>query len=140
MKAVMKAAPAPGLELRRAPDPTPAHGEVVLRVLATSLCGTDSHIYRWDDWASKRIRPPRILGHEMCGEVVAVGEDVSSLKVGDQVAAESHITCGKCFQCRTGNAHVCKNYTILGIDRDGSFAEYVALPERSAGSAPRSPA
>ncbi len=130
MKAVMKAAPAPGLELRRVPDPTPAHGEVVLRVLATSLCGTDSHIYRWDDWASKRIRPPRILGHEMCGEVVAVGEDVSSLKAGDQVAAESHITCGKCFQCRTGNAHVCKNYTILGIDRDGSFAEYVALPEK----------
>jgi threonine 3-dehydrogenase len=129
MKAVMKATPGPGLELREVPDPTPAEGEVVLRVLATSLCGTDSHIYRWDDWAKKRIRPPRILGHEMCGEIVAVGTGVSSLKIGDQVAAESHITCGKCFQCRTGNAHVCKNYTILGIDRDGSFAEYVALPE-----------
>ena len=92
MKAVMKATPAPGLELRRVPDPTPAEGEVVLRVLATSLCGTDSHIYRWDDWAKKRIRPPRILGHEMCGEIAAVGDGVSSLKVGDQVAAESHIT------------------------------------------------
>ncbi|HEV3256778.1 MAG TPA: L-threonine 3-dehydrogenase [Gemmataceae bacterium] len=130
MKAVMKAAPAPGLELRTVPDPAPAADEVVLEVQATSLCGTDSHIYRWDSWAQQRIKPPRILGHEMYGEVVAVGQDVSSVRVGDRVAAESHVTCGKCFQCRTGNAHVCKNYTILGLDRDGSFAQYVRLPEQ----------
>lgn len=130
MKAVMKTEPAPGLELRTVPDPVPDEGEVILRVQATSLCGTDSHIYRWDSWARQRIRPPRILGHEMCGEIVAVGKGVSTVRVGDRIAAESHVTCGKCFQCRTGNAHVCKNYTILGIDRDGSFAQFVRLPEQ----------
>ena len=130
MKAVMKAAPAPGLELRTVADPTPGDGEVVLRVRATSMCGTDSHIYRWDAWAQGRIRPPRVLGHEMYGEVVAAGRNVNTVSVGDRVAAESHVTCGKCFQCRTGNGHVCKDYTILGLDRDGSFAEFVALPEQ----------
>jgi threonine 3-dehydrogenase len=130
MKAVMKAAPAPGLELRTVPDPLPGDGEVVLQVRATSMCGTDSHIYRWDPWAQGRIHPPRILGHEMYGEIVAVGKNVSAYRIGDRVAAESHVTCGKCFQCRTGNGHVCKNYTILGLDRDGSFAQYVSLPEQ----------
>lgn len=130
MKAVVKASAGPGLELRTVPDPTPSADEVVIRVKATSLCGTDSHIYQWDEWARNRIRPPRILGHEMYGEIVAVGRNVTSFKVGDRIAAESHVTCGKCFQCRTGNAHVCKNYTILGIDRDGSFADFVSLPER----------
>jgi threonine 3-dehydrogenase len=125
----MKSAPAPGLELRTVPDPIPQAGEVLLRVRATSLCGTDSHIYRWDDWAKNRIRPPRILGHEMSGEIVALGEGATAFKVGDQIAAESHWTCGKCFQCRTGSAHVCKNCVILGLDRNGSFAEYVPLPE-----------
>jgi threonine 3-dehydrogenase len=130
MKAVLKASPAPGLELRTVPDPTPGYGEIILKVHATSLCGTDSHIYQWDHWAQERIRPPRILGHEMYGEVVALGKGVRSVKVGDRVAAESHVTCGKCFQCRTGNGHVCREYTILGVDRDGSFAEFVALPEQ----------
>ncbi len=130
MKAVMKAAPGPGLELATVPDPTPGDGEVVLQVRATSMCGTDSHIYRWDPWAQGRIRPPRVLGHEMYGEIVALGRHVTGYRAGDRVAAESHVTCGKCFQCRTGNAHVCKNYSILGLDRDGSFARYVALPEQ----------
>jgi threonine 3-dehydrogenase len=130
MKAVMKAVPAPGLELKTVPDPVPAEDEIILRVRSTSLCGTDNHIYRWDDWARGRIRPPRILGHEMYGEVVETGRGAHSVRVGDRVAAESHVTCGKCFQCLTGNAHVCKNYTILGIDRNGSFAEFVSLPEK----------
>ena len=130
MKAVMKAVPGPGLELRTAPDPTPGDDEVVLAVKATSMCGTDVHIYQWDAWAQGRIRPPRILGHEMYGEVVAVGLAVTTVHVGDRAAAESHVTCGKCFQCRTGNAHVCKDYSILGIDRDGSFAPFVRLPEK----------
>jgi threonine 3-dehydrogenase len=111
------------------PDPTPGPRDVVVKVAATSLCGTDAHIYRWDDWAQHRIQPPRIIGHELCGHVVEVGRDVSLVKVGDYVAAESHLTCGRCFQCRTGQAHVCKSYKILGIDRDGSYADYVALPE-----------
>lgn len=130
MKAVVKARPAPGLELQELPDPAPGEGEVILRVRATSLCGTDSHIYQWDDWAKGRIRPPRVLGHEMYGEVAAAGKNVGSVRVGDLVACESHVTCGRCFQCRTGNAHVCKDYTILGIDRNGSFADYVSVPEK----------
>jgi threonine 3-dehydrogenase len=111
------------------PEPKPASCEAVVRVMATSLCGTDAHIYNWDEWAHSRIQPPRVIGHEMCGEVVDVGGDVTLVKKGDYVAAESHLTCGICFQCRTGQAHVCKSYRILGVDRDGSFAEYVALPE-----------
>ncbi len=130
MKAVLKAVAAPGLELRTVPDPVPGENEVVLQVRSTSCCGTDSHIYHWDNWAQQRIHPPRILGHEMYGEIVATGNGVTTFHIGDRVAAESHVTCGKCFQCRTGNAHVCKNYTILGIDRDGSFAQFVALPEQ----------
>jgi threonine 3-dehydrogenase len=130
MKAVVKTKSGPGLELMEMADPVPAEGEIILGVRATSLCGTDSHIYQWDDWARQRIRPPRILGHEMYGEVMAVGKNVTTIRVGDRVAAESHITCGQCFQCLTGNAHVCKNYTILGIDRHGSFADYVSLPEK----------
>jgi len=130
MKAVLKGGSVPGLEMRTVADPAPGNGDVILKVHATSLCGTDSHIYRWDSWAQQRIHPPRILGHEMYGEVVAVGKGVTTVRVGDRVAAESHVTCGKCFQCRTGQGHVCKNYTILGIDCDGSFAEYVRLPEK----------
>jgi threonine 3-dehydrogenase len=130
MRALVKAKPAPGLELQEVPRPMAGAGEAVVRVAATSLCGTDNHIYQWDEWAQGRIHPPRIIGHELCGEVVEVGTNVSTVRVGDYVAAESHVTCGICFQCRTGHAHVCKNYRILGIDLDGSYAEYVRLPER----------
>ncbi len=129
MRALVKTTAGPGLTLTGWPDPTPGPRDVVVKVAATSLCGTDAHIYRWDDWAQHRIEPPRIIGHELCGHVVEVGRDVRSAKIGDYVAAESHLTCGRCFQCRTGQAHVCKSYKILGIDRDGSYAEYVALPE-----------
>lgn len=129
MHALLKASAIPGLALTTCPDPTPGPHDAVVRVKATSLCGTDAHIYNWDPWAHSRIHPPRIIGHEMCGEVIAVGSSVSLVKTGDYVAAESHLTCGQCFQCRTGQAHVCRNYRILGIDLDGSFAEYVTLPE-----------
>lgn len=130
MKALVKTAPGPGLTLLDVPIPRPGPSEVLVRVEATSLCGTDAHIYRWDEWAQRRIHPPRIIGHEMCGEVEELGAGVTSVAVGDYVAVESHFTCGLCFQCRTGQAHVCKNYRILGIDVDGSYAEYVVLPER----------
>ena len=129
MHALVKTAAGPGLTLTEWTDPTPGPHDAVVKVAATSLCGTDAHIYRWDDWAQQRIHPPRVIGHELCGHVVEVGREVSLVKVGDYVAAESHLTCGACFQCRTGLAHVCKNYKILGIDRDGSYAQYVALPE-----------
>ena len=130
MRALVKTKAASGLELLDVPKPSAGPGHVVVKVLATSLCGTDNHIYRWDKWAQGRIHPPRIIGHELCGEVVEAGPGVAAVAVGDYVAAESHITCAVCFQCRTGNAHVCKNYRILGIDEDGSYAEYVRLPER----------
>jgi len=130
VRALVKTKAVPGLELLDVPKPSAGPGQVVVRVLATSLCGTDNHIYRWDEWAQGRIHPPRIIGHELCGEVVEAGSGVAAVAVGDYVAAESHITCAVCFQCRTGNAHVCKNYRILGIDEDGSYAEYVRLPER----------
>ncbi len=129
MRALVKMSAEPGLTAATRPDPAPGPRDAVIRVKATSLCGTDAHIYNWDPWAHSRVHPPRIIGHEMCGEVVAIGAEVSRVRVGDYVAAESHLTCGVCFQCRTGQAHVCKNYRILGIDRDGSFAEYVVLPE-----------
>jgi threonine 3-dehydrogenase len=130
MKALVKTSPAPGLELKEMPVPRPGVGEVVVRVKATSLCGTDAHIFEWDQWARNRIQTPRIIGHELCGEVSEVGTGVNSVTVGDYVAAESHFACGRCFQCRTGQAHVCKNYKILGVDVDGCFAEYVRLPEQ----------
>lgn len=129
MRALVKTAAQAGLTAMTCPDPTPGTGEVVIRVKATSLCGTDAHIYNWDPWAHSRIHPPRIIGHEMCGEVVETGPGVTLVRKGDYIAAESHLTCGVCFQCRTGQAHVCRNYRILGVDRDGSFAEYVVLPE-----------
>jgi len=129
MRALIKTAPQPGLTATTCPDPTPGPHDAVIRVKATSLCGTDAHIYNWDPWAHSRIHPPRIIGHEMCGEVIEVGSSVKLVRTGDYVAAESHVTCGTCFQCRTGQAHVCRNYRILGVDRDGSFAEYVVLPE-----------
>ena len=129
MHALVKTAAAPGLTFTTWADPVPGPHDVVVKVAATSLCGTDAHIYRWDEWAQHRVQPPRIIGHELCGHVVDIGKDVTLVKVGDYVAAESHLTCGVCFQCRTGQAHVCKQYTILGIDRDGSYAEYIALPE-----------
>lgn len=129
MRALVKTSAQPGLTPTDRPDPTPGLTDAIIRVKATSLCGTDAHIYNWDPWAHSRIHPPRIIGHEMCGEVVEIGPEVTLVKVGDYVAAESHLTCGHCFQCRTGQAHVCKNYRILGVDLDGSFADYVVLPE-----------
>lgn len=129
MRAVAKLLPQPGFSLTDCPTPTPGPQDVVVRVKATSICGTDAHIYNWDAWSQSRVRPPRIIGHEVCGEVVDVGPDVTLVTQGDFVAAESHLTCGRCFQCRTGLAHVCQQYRILGVDLDGSYAEFVALPE-----------
>jgi threonine 3-dehydrogenase len=137
MKALVKTAPVPGLALQQVPDPRPGEAEVLVRVKASSLCGTDAHIYHWDEWAQGRVHPPRIIGHEMCGEVAELGPGITTVAVGDYVAAESHLTCGVCFQCRTGQAHVCKFYRILGIDVDGSYADYVVLPERVLWKTPR---
>src|SRR5689334_7520899 len=129
MQALRKVEPGPGLELEEIADPVPGTGEVVVEVEAASICGTDLHIKKWDEWSQQRIHPPLTLGHEFAGTVVEVGDDVDHVRVGDYVSAESHITCGMCFQCRTGQAHMCERTRILGVDREGAFARYVAVPE-----------
>jgi threonine 3-dehydrogenase len=131
MEAVVKAHAAPGIELREVPVPDPGPGEVLVRVEAASVCGTDLHIFNWDPWAQGRIHPPLIPGHEFAGVVAAVGPRVTSVQEGDRVSAEMHVACGKCLQCRTGQAHVCQNVSILGVDADGAFASYVIIPERN---------
>ena len=129
MLAVVKSSPAPGAEIRQVKIPEVGRTDVLVKVKVASICGTDLHIYEWDRWAQRRIHPPLIPGHEFCGEVVACGDEVTSVKDGDFVSAEMHVACGKCLQCRTGEAHICQNVKIIGVDADGAFAEYVAIPE-----------
>jgi threonine 3-dehydrogenase len=129
MWAIRKRGPAPGLALEEVPVPAPADDEVLVEVEAASVCGTDLHIFRWDAWARHRISPPLTLGHEFAGTVVEVGRSVRHVDAGDYVSAESHITCGACYHCRTGRAHMCEQTQILGVDRNGAFAQYVAVPE-----------
>ena len=131
MKAVIKPAPGPGLEMVELPVPQIGHGEVLVRVRAASICGTDLHIYRWDEWAQGRIKPPLIVGHEITGEVAAVAPDVTSVQIGAPVSLESHVVCNECFYCRTGREYICENTQIIGVDRDGGFAEYIAIPAQN---------
>ncbi|MCI4349852.1 MAG: L-threonine 3-dehydrogenase, partial [Thermoplasmata archaeon] len=133
MRAVVKQHRAPGGELTTVPDPVPKDEEVLIAVRGSSLCGTDVHIWEWNAWAQERVRRvPMIFGHEVSGEVVKVGRSVHSLSVGDHVSAETHIADGTCYQCRTGKMHICANVEVLGVDRDGVFAEYAVLPEQNA--------
>jgi threonine 3-dehydrogenase len=129
MWAVRKRAAERGLVLDEVPVPVPGDDEVLILVEAASVCGTDLHILRWDAWAQQRIEPPLTLGHEFAGTIVETGRNVRHVVVGDYVSAESHVTCGACFHCRTGRAHMCERTKILGVDRDGAFAQYVAVPE-----------
>ena len=129
MLAVVKPEAAPGAEIREVKVPEYGPNDVLVKVKVASICGTDLHIYNWDRWAQKRIHPPLIPGHEFCGEVAAYGNEVSSVKEGDFVSAEMHVACGKCVQCRTGEAHICQNVKIIGVDSNGAFAEYVVIPE-----------
>lgn len=128
MKAIVKRVPGEGLELGEVDRPQIQADEVLVKVRKAGICGTDLHIYQWDAWSRGRIRPPLVLGHEFMGEVAKLGRLVQNVRVGDRVSAEGHIVCGHCELCRTGNAHVCRDTRILGIDRDGAFAELVALP------------
>ncbi|MDR3691386.1 MAG: L-threonine 3-dehydrogenase [Fimbriimonas sp.] len=132
MKAIAKVRPAPGVEIVDVKEPEVGPGEVKIRLEAASVCGTDLHIYTWDNWAASRIHPPRIIGHEFCGTIEAVGVGVTDRKVGDFVASESHIVCGHCRQCLHGQGHVCVNTRILGVDIDGGFASHVVIPSQNA--------
>ena len=128
MKALVKVDAGPGFALRDVPEPRMRDDEVLIRVRRAGVCGTDVHIYAWDAWAQGRCRPPFVVGHEFAGDVVAVGGLVETVTVGDRVTAEGHIVDGSCLLCRTGNAHVCPHTKIIGVDRDGCFAEYIAMP------------
>ena len=132
MKAVVKQTAGPGFELVRVPIPQIGPHDILIRTRATSICGTDVHIYNWDVWAANRIKPPIIIGHEFCGDVVEIGDQVTEVKVGDFISAESHIVDHTCDLCRTGMAHICRHTQIIGVDRDGSFAEYVCIPAANA--------
>ena len=128
MQAIVKEKRAPGLKVTTVPKPTAGPGEVLIAVRHAGVCGTDLHIADWNAWAAGRLRPPLVVGHEFAGEIVAVGGGVAELRTGQLVTAEGHIVCGHCLQCRTGNSHICKNTRIIGVDRDGAFAEYIAMP------------
>lgn len=128
MRALVKPSAARGMEMRNVAVPALGPKDVLIAVETASVCGTDLHIFEWDEWAQRRIKPPYIPGHEFCGTVAAVGETVQDIAVGDFVSAEMHIACGHCLQCRTGQAHVCQFVQILGVDADGAFADYVRVP------------
>jgi len=129
MQAIVKTEAKPGAEIHQVAVPPTGARDVLVRVKAASVCGTDLHIYQWDRWSERRIHPPLVFGHEFCGVVESVGAEVTSVRTGDFVSAEMHVACGRCFQCRTGQSHICQNVRIIGIDMDGCFAEFVTIPE-----------
>jgi threonine 3-dehydrogenase len=132
MHALVKQSPAPGIDLADIPKPTIGHNDVLIRVKRTAICGTDVHIYNWDEWARKTIPVPMAVGHEYCGVVVEVGSEVSGFTPGDRVSGEGHITCGYCRNCRAGRRHLCRNTQGVGVNRPGCFAEYVVIPALNA--------
>ena len=131
MKALRKMRPQRGAQLESVGIPTIGPTDVLVRVRAASICGTDLHIYGWDRWSASRIHPPLTFGHEFCGVVEKVGDEVTTIRSGDFVTAEMHVNCGHCRPCRMGQPHVCQNVKILGIDADGCFAEFVRIPARN---------
>ncbi len=138
MKALVKSAPGPGLWLEDLPVPVPGPVEVLIGVTHAAICGTDLHIYNWDDWARDTITPPVVIGHEFVGRVAAVGDQVAGLEIGSRVAGEGHVICGHCRNCRAGHGHLCRNTVGVGIHRDGGFAEFVAIPAANAYPVPDS--
>jgi len=131
MKALRKMRPQRGAQLESVSIPAIGPTDALVRVRAASICGTDLHIYGWDRWSASRIHPPLTFGHEFCGVVDKVGDEVTTIRDGDFVTAEMHVNCGHCRQCRMGQPHVCQNVKILGIDADGCFAEFVRIPARN---------
>ena len=128
MKALVKSKAERGIWLEEIDVPKPGHNDVLIKVGCTAICGTDIHIYQWDDWASQTIPVPLAVGHEFSGEVVECGSEVKGFVVGDRVSAEGHITCGVCRNCRAGRRHLCINTIGVGVDRPGAFAEYISVP------------
>ena len=128
MKALIKSHSARGLWLDDVSEPEPGINDVKVRVLLTGICGTDLHIYEWDDWAKSTIPVPMVIGHEFVGEIVSVGENVSDFHPGELVSGEGHVTCGRCRNCLAGRRHLCAHTQGVGVNRPGAFAEYIVLP------------
>lgn len=128
MRAIAKLQAGPGLEMVTVPRPSPGPGEVLIKVVRASICGTDIHLDQWDEWAARTVKPPLIIGHEFVGEVVSTGDYVQGFQPGDLVDGEGHIVCGQCRNCLAGRRHLCKDTKGVGVNRDGAFAEYIVLP------------
>ncbi len=138
MKVLAKLKAEPGLWMSTEPKPIPKRNEVLIKIKKTAICGTDLHIYKWDDWAKATVPVPLRTGHEFVGEIVEVGEDVQHFKVGDRVSGEGHLTCGECRNCRAGNRHLCRHTRGVGYHVPGVFAEYFALQESNVFKVPES--
>ncbi|MBA3443714.1 MAG: L-threonine 3-dehydrogenase [Gemmatimonadales bacterium] len=131
MRALVKVSPGPGIVLREVPVPACGASDVLIRVHHAGVCGTDVHIWEWDSWASGRLKPPVTVGHEFAGQITEMGSEASAaglISVGDLVTAEGHVVCGHCLQCRLGDAHLCRRTQIIGVDRNGAFADFIAMP------------
>jgi threonine 3-dehydrogenase len=131
MKALVKTKAEEGMWLQDMPEPECGNNDVIVKIHKTAICGTDIHIYNWDEWAQKTIPVPMITGHEYAGEIVEVGQNVTDLSVGDIVSGEGHITCGRCRNCLAGRIHLCPNTIGVGVNRTGAFAEYVSIPAKN---------
>lgn len=131
MKTLAKLKAEPGIWMRDEPIPTIGHNDVLIKIKKTAICGTDMHIYNWDDWAQKTIKVPMTTGHEFVGTIEALGSEVTGYKIGDRVSGEGHITCGHCRNCRGGKQYLCRNCIGLGVNRPGCFAEYLSFPARN---------
>ena len=128
MKALVKTKAERGIWMEDVPEPTVGHNDILIKVKRSAICGTDIHIYKWDDWARKTIPVPMTIGHEFSGEIVECGSEVVGFEAGDRVSAEGHITCGVCRNCRAGRRHLCRNTIGVGVNRSGAFAEYISVP------------
>jgi threonine 3-dehydrogenase len=128
MKALAKLRSEKGIWMTECEKPTVGHNDLMIKIHKTAICGTDMHIYQWDDWAKNTIPVPMVVGHEYVGEVVDIGQEVRGFSLGDRVSGEGHITCGHCRNCRAGRRHLCRNTTGVGVNRQGAFAEYLVIP------------
>ena len=131
MKALVKKYPQKGLWFEDVPEPQVSDNDVKIKIHKTAICGTDLHIYNWDEWSQKTIETPRVIGHEYVGEIVEVGANVKNWRIGDIVSGEGHIVCGKCRNCLAGNGHLCKDTVGVGVNRDGAFAQYLVIPQEN---------
>lgn len=136
MRALAKTEAGPGLKLIRTAKPEVGHNDVLIRIRKTAICGTDVHIWKWDEWAQKTIPVPMHVGHEFVGEVVAMGQEVRGFSIGDRVSGEGHVTCGFCRNCRAGRRHLCRNTVGVGVNRPGCFADYLSIPAFNAFKVP----